>query len=289
MPQTATASKGLVNLRSEPKQQAELISQYLMGGKFEILGKEANYYRVETDDEVTGWIHQSSLVLNDASSSDDDIFSDRLMICLSSFSVLREKESEDSMPVATVFLGTILNLDEPVTNYYLKTREWLRVKLPDTSIAFLKKEDFNVFANYQERYYNNPKTAVDMALSLVGVSYLWGGTTPAALDCSGLVQLSCRMAGKLIPRNSYQQAEIGEQIELDSDFLALKPGDLLFFSEGERVSHVAIALDQGRFVHSSLTFGQVAVTSLRKSDKEFHQLFRDIYIFTKRLDWNPQE
>jgi hypothetical protein len=289
MSQTAIASKGLVNLRSEPRQQSELLSQYRLGGKFEILGKEGNYYQVETDDEIKGWVHQSGIIINDALTPDDDIFSDRLMICVSHFSILREKESSDSLPVSLVFLGTILNLDEPVTNYYLKTREWLRVKLPDNTVAFMKKDDFNVLANYQERYYYNPKTAIDAARSLIGVSYLWGGTTPAAIDCSGMVQLCCGMAGKNLPRNSYQQAEIGELIEADSDFLSLQPGDLLFFSEGEKVSHVGMSLGQSRFIHSCLTYGQVVITSLKKGDVEYHQLFRDIYSFSKRLDWSLRD
>jgi hypothetical protein len=286
---TAVVSKGVVNLRAEPRQQSELLSQYLLGEKFIILSKEGNYYKVETDDEITGWVHQSSLMINDSGSSDDDIFSERLVICISHYSILREKESRDSLPVAQVFLGTILNLDEPITNYYLKTREWLRAKLPDDTIAFLNKNDFNVQVNYIERHYYNPKTAVNTALSLIGASYLWGGTTPLGLDCSGMVQLACRMAGKKLPRNSYQQAETGIPLETDSDFLSLQAGDLLFFSEGERVSHVGMALGTGKFIHSSLTCGQVAITSLKKKDTNFLQLFRDIFSFARRLDWGPQD
>jgi hypothetical protein len=284
---TAIVSKGVVNLRGEPRQQSELLSQYLLGEKFVILSKEGNYYSAETDDEITGWVHQSGLIINDSGTSDDDIFSDRLVICVSHYSILHEKESRDSLPVAQVFLGTILNLDEPITNYYLKTREWLRAKLPDKTIAFLNKNDFNVLVNYEERHYYSPKTAVDTALSLIGVSYLWGGTTPAGLDCSGMVQLACRMAGKKLPRNSYQQAEMGNSLETDNDFLSLQAGDLLFFSEGERVSHVGLSLGSGRFIHSSLTCGQVGITSMKKKDTDFHQLFRDIFSFARCLDWGP--
>ena len=286
---TAVVSKGVVNLRAEPRQQSELLSQYLLGEKFVILSKEGNYCSAETGDELTGWVHQSGLIINDAGASDDDIFSDRLVICVSHYSILREKENRDSLPVIQVFLGTILNLDEPITNYYLKTREWLRVKLPDETIAFLNKNDFNVLTNYEERHYYIPKTAADTALSLIGVSYLWGGTTPAGLDCSGMVQLACRMAGKKLPRNSYQQAKAGIALETDDDFLSLKAGDLLFFSEGERVSHIGMALGNGRFIHSSLTCGQVEITSMKKKDTDFHQLFRDIFSFARRLDWGSRD
>jgi len=286
---TAVVSKGVVNLRAEPRQQSELLSQYLLGEKFVILSKEGNYCSAETGDELTGWVHQSGLIINDAGASDDDIFSDRLVICVSHYSILREKENRDSLPVIQVFLGTILNLDEPITNYYLKTREWLRVKLPDETIAFLNKNDFNVLTNYEERHYYIPKTAVDTALSLIGVSYLWGGTTPAGLDCSGMVQLACRMAGKKLPRNSYQQAETGNSLETDNDFISLQAGDLLFFSEGERVSHAGMALGSGRFIHSSLTCGQVEITSMKKKDADFYQLFRDIFSFARRLDWGPRD
>lgn len=281
------ALKGAVNLRAEPKQQSELLSQYLLGEKFEIKSKEGNYLQVETSDKLSGWIHQSGVTVMDSGVQEEE-FSDRRMICVSHYSTLHEKESRDSLPVAQVFLGTVLNLDEPITNYYLKTREWLRVKLPDNAIAFLNKNDFNVLANYEERYYYNPKTVVDTALSLIGVPYLWGGTTPAGIDCSGMVHLAYRMAGRKLPRNSYQQAEEGSLLETDDDFLSLEAGDLLFFREGERVSHVGIALGNGRFIHSSLTCGQVAITSMKKKDQDFIQLFRDIFCFARRIDWNAK-
>lgn len=281
------ALKGAVNLRAEPKQQSELLSQYLLGEKFEIKNKEGNYLQVETLDKLSGWIHQSGITIMESGTQEEE-FSDRRMICVSHYSTLHEKENRDSLPVAQVFLGTILNLDEPITNYYLKTREWLRVKLPDNVIAFLNKNDFNVLANYEERYYYNPKTAVDAALSLIGVPYLWGGTTPAGIDCSGMVQLAYRMAGKKLPRNSYQQAEEGSLLETDDDFLSLEMGDLLFFSEGERVSHVGMALGNGRFIHSSLTCGQVSITSMKKKDQDFIQLFRDIFSSARRIDWNAK-
>lgn len=79
--------------------------------------------------------------------------------------------------------------------------------------------------------------------------YLWGGTTAPNYDCSGLMQAAFASVGVWLPRDSYQQASFTHTIEAS----ALEPGDLLFFQETTRVSHVALYLGDGNYLHSSGT------------------------------------
>ena len=283
----AIVRNGLVNLYAHPKQQSELQGQYLLGEVFGLLGEEGSYYKVQSDDGLTGWVHKGSLVTVRLEEVDDDVAASRKMICVSPFTILVDKETDDSQPVVMVFLGTVIEIDEPITNYYLKTREWLRVRLPDGELSFLRKKDFMVYSNYYEKYHNKPETAIKTALSLLGVPYLWGGTSPAGLDCSGMTQLAMRMSGKFLPRNSSRQAEVGDKNVFD-ELELIERGDLLFFAESVKVNHVGLSLGGAKFIHASLSYGKVTITSLDKKDREYDGFFRDIFKFTSRLNWSPE-
>ncbi|NEO84100.1 MAG: C40 family peptidase [Spirulina sp. SIO3F2] len=77
--------------------------------------------------------------------------------------------------------------------------------------------------------------------------YLWGGTVAPNYDCSGLIQAAFASVGVWLPRDSYQQASFTRTVGVG----ALQPGDLLFFQETTRVSHVALYLGQDQYLHSS--------------------------------------
>lgn len=77
--------------------------------------------------------------------------------------------------------------------------------------------------------------------------YLWGGATAPNYDCSGLMQAAFMASGIQLPRDSYQQEDFTQRIE-QAD---LRPGDLIFFGTPERTTHVALYLEDGRYIHSS--------------------------------------
>jgi cell wall-associated NlpC family hydrolase len=81
----------------------------------------------------------------------------------------------------------------------------------------------------------------------VGLTYLWGGTSPAGFDCSGLVHYSYRQAGYVVPRDSPDQARAATPVPLGSE----QPGDLYFFARDDgRVYHVGFVRGGGRMLHA---------------------------------------
>jgi hypothetical protein len=79
--------------------------------------------------------------------------------------------------------------------------------------------------------------------------YLWGGTVAPNYDCSGLMQAAFASVGVWLPRDSYQQGAFTAAIAFEQ----LQPGDLIFFQEPEktRISHVALYVGDGDYLHSS--------------------------------------
>jgi cell wall-associated NlpC family hydrolase len=85
---------------------------------------------------------------------------------------------------------------------------------------------------------------VDVARSYLGTRYLWGGMTERGIDCSGLVHMSYRRVGKLVPRDADQQEDAGVEVDEPS------PGDLVTYGD-DLADHIAFWLGDGRILHST--------------------------------------
>ena len=81
---------------------------------------------------------------------------------------------------------------------------------------------------------------VAVAERFVGTPYHWGGRESLGLDCSGLVQQALYASGRACPRDSDQQAAMGEPVE------ALRRGDLVFWR-----GHVAIMTSEAEIIHAN--------------------------------------
>jgi len=98
------------------------------------------------------------------------------------------------------------------------------------------------------------EVALGRALAMRGVPYVYGGATPAGLDCSGLVRYAYRGAGISLAHSSYAQWDAGRRVRRRS----LRPGDLVFFGMG----HVGLYVGGGRFVHAPETGRVVSVNRI---------------------------
>lgn len=100
--------------------------------------------------------------------------------------------------------------------------------------------------------------AVQVAKSMIGTPYVYGGATPQGFDCSGLVHYSYRQAGVNVPRTSAAQYSATRKISLSE----ARAGDLVFFRDGRRISHVGIYIGGDQFVHAPKRGSNVEIMSL---------------------------
>lgn len=105
---------------------------------------------------------------------------------------------------------------------------------------------------------------ISLTRGQLGVPYRRGESSPDhGFDCSGLVKFVMERFGASVPRTASQQALVGKRIE--RDIASLKPGDLLTFGQGKRVSHIGIYIGNGRYVHAPFPGARVREATLTEN------------------------
>jgi cell wall-associated NlpC family hydrolase len=100
------------------------------------------------------------------------------------------------------------------------------------------------------------------AKRLLGLPYLWAGTSGFLVDCSGFTHLVYSAQGKRIPRDGAPQRSVGKRIWRRS---ALRGGDLIFFrNSAGRIYHVGMYVGGGKMVHAPRTGTRVNTVSIWK-------------------------
>ena len=86
------------------------------------------------------------------------------------------------------------------------------------------------------------------AVQFVGNPYVYGGTSLTnGTDCSGFTQSVMANFGIYLARTAADQSYGGTSVSISD----IQPGDLLFYSDGGGISHVAMYIGGGQIVHAA--------------------------------------
>jgi len=220
----------VIPCRKQASDTSEMVTQLLFGEPYEILEEEEKWTRIVTfTDKYECWVSNNQINPCPAE-------------VLQSFS--------NNCPTVKVPLVPALH-----------KKQGLRVHLTFGSyLHAVNGHNFSIGADDYELIVDPESTKdwtlQDLIFKFLNTPYLWGGKSLFGIDCSGFTQVVSRILGKNLPRDAYQQAEIGSSI----DFKSITAGDLVFFeNKTGKITHVGIALDGERIVHAS---GKVRIDSL---------------------------
>ena len=140
------------------------------------------------------------------------------------------------------------------------------------------------FASLSRTALSMRDSIVVVARSQIGTRYRFGGTSPTSgFDCSGFVRYVLGALKLALPRTAAEQAAFGAKVPKDTT--RLRPGDLLTFGRGGRVTHIGIYVGDGRYVHASPTAGRVIETSLARSESPLVKIWRGGRRLLADRDW----
>ncbi len=227
----------IVPLRPDPADEAEIMTQLLFGETFKIIDRKNQWRLIVNDyDGYEGWI-------------DEKVFRE-----------ISSKERKMLLEETPVYL---LDRTAPIT-------------MPDGSVQMLVKGCRLPFYSAEKKHFTIAgKTfeiqakvisgkhdlfkVLQIAWSFRNAPYLWGGMTDFGMDCSGLTQMSYKLAGYYrLNRNARDQIKQGELVDFDKR----EPGDLAFFANAAgKVTHVGMVWFEGKILHAH---GQVRVDELHR-------------------------
>jgi len=271
-------NNSVANLRTKPKHSAEMATQALLGTPVRVYKKMGEWYLVQTPNRYIAWVDSAALVtINPKELSHYKKIKKVVFKPVSGFSY--SHPDNKSQTVSDLVAGCIL----PVTG---SKNGFLKVIYPDGRVAWVKQNETAGFTEFTQQKLST-ESLIKTAGQFLGFPYLWGGTSSKAVDCSGFTSTVYYMNGILLQRDASQQTKYGKVITTSYNSDNLLPGDLLFFgrpatqTKPERVTHVALYLGNGKFIHAS---GKVRINSMDSTMPDFIKSYVPRFVRAVRIN-----
>ena len=219
----------IIPVRLEPNNRSEMTTQLIFGEHFKILESIKKWSKIQiSHDKYVGWISNNQI---------QEINFEEY-----------EKLDKEIPTLSTDILDIIGDFNQPIV---------IGSVLPTfkSDHALINNKMYKFTGNTTQGF-TQRKHLINNAMVFLNAPYLWGGRTPFGIDCSGFTQIIYRLQGIKIPRDAYQQINLGQEINLDN----YEEGDLAFFeNKSGKITHVGLILENNKIIHAS---GQVRIDKL---------------------------
>lgn len=216
-----------VPCRKEPSSTSEMVTQLLFGDHYTVKEQTEKWIRIVTAyDNYECWINrQQHHKISEATFRLID--SENAVMNADLIGMITNKSTGVKFPVP---MGAVL---PGYANKECRVDDHVFTFEGKTTTPGIKK-------TYAE--------VIETARQFLNAPYLWGGKTFMGIDCSGFSQIVYKVNGYKLPRDAYQQAELGHPLSFVEE---AQTGDLAFFDNEEgKIIHVGILLNNTEIMHA---------------------------------------
>lgn len=237
----------LTGLYDKPTLHLPISSELSYGAEVEVLHEEDKWAFTRQKDGYLGWVFKSHLTKGPAAQATH-------LVLAPSHELRTEPDSRSE--IVTRLVSGIGVVVEEVRG------EWAKVTANKT--GWMPSSLLRASSEIPKSLEEKRKTLIEDAARMIGVPYVWGGTTGNGIDCSGLARLLHKWIGLDLPRDADMQHQAAKPIAPPFEV-----GDLLFFKEpGKKrpVTHMGISLGGWTMIHSSQSNNGVYIDDVQKRE-----------------------
>ncbi|MCL2079317.1 MAG: SH3 domain-containing protein [Oscillospiraceae bacterium] len=263
-----------VNLRDKPNTNSAVLGNYPKGTDVVIVGINEGWYKIKYDGKI-GYMRSDFISIFTSGIDDEDGPDSIITGTVSANNVnMRAGATTSSTLLGTYSKDTVVRIIGAEDIWYNVMHDgktgYIRADLlnvtpefsifSDTSSATSGSNTVPQVAPVVSAPNPNAELSqqiVDLAVSFVGTKYVYGGSSPAGFDCSGLTSYVYKAFGITLTRNAGgQYRDNGVHVRREE----LAPGDLIFTSlNGTTINHVLIYMGNNKVVHASSSNGKVII------------------------------
>ncbi len=285
-------TKNVTGLFKEKTVDSEQVTQAIMGQPVCIEKEEDGWMWVETWDTYHGWVMSRNVgrtvfepeIVATVTSLFTDVlpapnpYGDILtkLVITTTLEVLEDRQNLRKITPSSAW----------VLSFKMDPYDLVHVRMPDGTEAWAFSKDIKITMAGEDNwlFVSDRKEFVRTAKRFLGVSYLWGGTSPFGIDCSGFMQLIHKVNGINLLRDADIQAHDRRAIPVEK--ADLEPGDMVFFAGGKdktRITHVGMACGDGTFIHAAGQGRGVVINNLTDEPYEAN------YLGARRMPNDPAQ
>jgi len=268
----------VANVHRKPRKQEELLTQVLMGTIVKLLKKENGFFFIQTPDQYLGWLDTASVFVPSQAGANAWNAASKVIVTKFIGEVYASSNISSAI-VCEISEGCILKSNG-------KKNGWIAVELADGRNGFVRDTLVQDLGEWNNSRLPTGENLEKIAKSFLGIRYLWGGTSVKGMDCSGFVKIVYHLNGVELKRDARQQVQQGMPIDPGKNFQNLKKGDLLFFGskasvkQRKQITHVAIYLEDGLYIHSSK---KVRFSSFNPSSNYYEEPLLKRFVCARRI------
>ncbi|MBK5723097.1 C40 family peptidase [Dysgonomonas sp. Marseille-P4677] len=273
---------GVINLsvadiRTKGDFSAEMATQAMLGTPLRVLQKDG-WYRIQTPDGYIAWTQQATFQpmnkeeFNIWTKSPKIIFTDY-------FGFGYQYPDKERQTVSDLVVGNILKYEGEEGDFY-------KVSYPDGRNAYILKSQSRKYNEWYASLNPTGENFVKESFKMMGIPYVWGGTSAKGMDCSGFTKTVLFLHGIILTRDASQQVNTGIPIDISTGYSNLQIGDLMFFgkkasdNKKERIRHVAFYIGNNEFIHAS---GCIRIGSLDPAKPNYDEVNTKEFIRASRV------